>query len=55
MIQSQVGSRSAWTPPRMLSYVLLTMLALATLVPFLWMVDTALKPQIASHEIVSSS
>jgi multiple sugar transport system permease protein len=29
----------------MLSYVLLTLLALATLVPFLWMVDTALKPQ----------
>lgn len=31
--------------PRPLSYVLLSGLALLTLVPFLWMVDTALKPQ----------
>jgi multiple sugar transport system permease protein len=31
--------------PRPLSYVLLGGLALLTLVPFLWMVDTALKPQ----------
>ncbi|MDQ6670745.1 MAG: carbohydrate ABC transporter permease [Chloroflexota bacterium] len=45
MMQAQAQPRPAWTPPRALSYVLLSILAVATLVPFLWMVDTALKPQ----------
>lgn len=44
MIHVQTPRRSTWSPPRALSYVLLTALALMTLVPFLWMVDTALKP-----------
>jgi multiple sugar transport system permease protein len=45
MIQAQSRTRSTWSGPRPVSYVLLSILALATLVPFLWMIDTALKPQ----------
>ena len=44
MIHAQTRRRSAWAPPRAVSYILLTALAMVTLVPFLWMVDTALKP-----------
>ena len=45
MIRAQIRPRPTWSSPRWLSYVLLSILSLVTLLPFLWMVDTALKPQ----------
>lgn len=50
-MSSIVEARRGWVWSRPASYVLLTAFAVATLLPFLWMVDTALKP---SNEVMTN-